>query len=299
MSFNALGARGAVFALVACVLFAAGLAAAFSRTGDAKKKPHPTTPQTTTTTTSTTTTSTTTTTTSSIRYRFAFENRIDQDQMPSYGYNLIDVSTKWEADATPAGTQGLVWLYDYNNSSCSWEKSDTYIRDMVQSMVGDPKVAGYFFANEPDPYACPNAIADHKARNALIKSIDPIKFTILTVDSNSGQTTLNQIPLWKGTADYIDYNPYICYQAQPCDFAWLDRIIQEADRNGNPYFIALQAFGDREWRWPTAAEERQMLDRLRTTNASGYMTFSWNWNHDPLTNHPDVLQEIKDFNLSS
>jgi len=42
-----------------------------------------------------------------------------------------------------------------------------------------------------------------------------------------------------------------------------------------------------------------MLDRLRTTNASGYMTFSWNWNHDPLTNHPDVLQEIKDFNLSS
>src|SRR3954466_15850830 len=104
MSFDTLGTRGAVFALVACVLFAAGLAAAFSRTGDAKKKPHPTTPHTTTTTTTTSTTktpptttsttttstTTTTTTTSSIRYRFAFENRADQDQMPSYGYNLID-----------------------------------------------------------------------------------------------------------------------------------------------------------------------------------------------------------------
>jgi acid phosphatase type 7 len=236
----------------------------------------------------------------SIKYRYAFENQSGQDVMASYGYNLIDVGSKWDADATPAGTQGLVWLGDYTNApTCNWEVPDATIRTEVAAMANDPKVAGFFFANESDPYGCPTAVAQHKARNQLIKSLAPAKFTILTVDSNSGNTTLNQIPLWKGSADYIDYNPYICYQGQACDYAWLDRIIQAADNAGNPYFIALQAFGDSEWRWPTAAEETQMLNRLKTSGASGYMTFSWNWGGDPLLNHPTVLQAIQDFNLST
>ena len=238
--------------------------------------------------------------TGSIKYRYAFENQSGQDLMTSYGYNLIDVGSKWDADQTPAGTQGLVWLGDYTNApTCDWEVPDATIRSDVSAMANDPKVAGFFFANESDPYGCPTAVAQHKARNQLIKSLAPGKFTILTVDSNSGNTTLNQIPLWKGSADYIDYNPYICYQGQPCDYAWLDRIIKAADDAGNPYFIALQAFGDSEWRWPTAAEETQMLNRLKTSNASGYMTFSWNWNNDPLLNHAAVLQAIKDFNLGT
>ena len=218
--------------------------------------------------------------------------------MPSYGYNLIDVSSKNEADSTPAGTRGLVWLGDYDNTTCDWEVDDATVTANVRAMAGDPKVAGYFFANESDPFGCPEAISEHRARNALIKSLDPEKFTLITVDSNSGAGTLRQIPMWAGAADYIDYNPYICYQGKACDFAWLDTILAAAEQAGTPYFVALQAFGDAEWRWPTAAEEKQMLDRLKTSGASGYMTFSWNWNNDPLLEHPDVLDQIKQFNLA-
>jgi len=236
----------------------------------------------------------------SIEYRFAYSNRADQNSMPSYGYNLIDVATKSEADATPAGTQGQVWLYDYDNTTCGWEKDDAYIKNMVSPMANDPKVAGFYFANESDPIACPNAIQQHRGRHALIKSLAPNKYTILAVDSNWRDHFSTQVPMWKGVADYLVYNPYICYVGKPCDFAWLDTVIKAADTNGTPYFIALQAFAEgNEWRWPTASEEKQMLDRLKTSNASGYMTFSWNWNNDPLLNHPDVLQAIKEFNLGT
>jgi len=244
-----------------------------------------------------------TTTTPQIKYRFAYSNRLDQALMPLYGYNLIDVATKSEADATPAGTLGQVWLYDYNNTTCSWEKDDTYIRNTVSPMADDPKVAGFYFANESDPIKCPNAIQQHKARSALIKSLAPNKYTILAVDSNWRDRFATQVPMWKGAADYLVYNPYICYVGKPCDFAWLDTVLKAAEANGNPYFIALQAFAEgNEWRWPTPDEERQMLNRLKGPNLSllhGYMTFSWNWSNDPLLNHPDVLQVIKDFNLST
>jgi chitodextrinase len=239
----------------------------------------------------------------SIGYRFAYSNRSDQNLMPQYGFNLIDVSTKSEADATPAGTQGQLWLYDYDNNTCGWEKDDTYIRNMVSSVANDPKVAGFYFSNEPDPFACPNAPQQHKDRSALIKSLAPTIYSLIGIDANWRQHYDKSGTMWKGTADFVNYNPYICYVGQPCDFAWEDHVLQVAQSLGQPYFVTLQAFKEgTEWRWPTAAEESQMLDRLKDpslSGLSGYMTFSWNWNNDPLLNHPDVLGVIKDFNLGT
>jgi chitodextrinase len=239
--------------------------------------------------------------TSGIRWRFAYSNRLDQGLMPQYGFNLIDVSTKSEADATPPGTQGQLWLYDYDNTTCSWEKDDTYVRNMVSSVANDPKVAGFYFSNEPDPFACPNAPQQHKDRNALIKSLAPTKYTLIGIDANWREHFDQYGTMWRGAADYVNYNPYICYVGAPCDFAWEDHVLQVAQSLGQPFFVALQAFKEgTEWRWPTAAEETQMLDRLKDpslTNLAGYLTFSWDWQNDPLLNHPDVLGAIQNFNL--
>ncbi len=241
--------------------------------------------------------------TPSIKYRFAYSNRTDQDLMPQYGFNLIDVSTKSEADATPAGTQGQLWLYDYDNITCSWEKDDTYVRNLVSSVANDPKVAGFYFSNEPDPFACPNAPQQHKDRNALIKSLAPTKYTLIGLDTNWRDHFDKYGTMWKGSADYVNYNPYICYVGESCDFAWEDHVLQVAESLGQAYFVTLQAFKEgTEWRWPTATEESQMLNRLKDpalSHLSGYMTFSWNWQNDPLTKHPDVLNAIKDFNLGT
>jgi chitodextrinase len=258
-----------------------------------------------TTTTSASTSACPAPTTPQIRYRFAYSNGVDQNLMPAYGYNLIDVSTKSEADATPPGTFGQVWLYDYDNRTCTWEKDDTYVRNMVSSMADDPKVAGFYFSNEPDPFACPTAPQQHKQRNALIKSLAPNKYTLIGIDANWREHFDAYGSMWVGTADYINYNPYICYErdTSTCDFAWLDHVLQTAQSLPQPYFISLQAFREAgEWRWPTATEETQMLNQLKDpslTGLRGYLTFSWNWQNDPLLNHPAVLQAIQDFNLGA
>ena len=237
------------------------------------------------------------------KWRFAYSNRLVQDQMARYGYNLIDVSTKDEADAVPAGMLAQVWLYDYDNTTCSWEKDDTYVRKMVASVANDPRVAGFYFSNEPDPFACPNAPRQHEERNALIHSLAPTKYTLIGIDANWRDHFNKYGSMWVGTADYINYNPYICYvsDTKSCDYAWLDRVISVAQSLRQPYFIALQAFaeGD-EWRWPTPREEAQMLNRLKNpalTGLRGYLTFSWNWQNDPLSSHPGVLAEIQAYNL--
>jgi hypothetical protein len=235
--------------------------------------------------------------------RFAYSNRGDQALMRTYGYNLIDVSTVSEANAVPAGMKAQVWLYDYDNTTCTWEKSDTYVRNIVSHLAHDPKVAGFYFSNEPDPFACPNAPRQHRARNALIKSLAPDKYTLIGIDANWRQHFDRYGSMWVGAADYVNYNPYVCYvrDTSTCDFAWLDHVLATAQSLPQPYFITLQAFREQgEWRWPTASEEARMLDRLRDRSLSrlrGYMTFSWNWQGDPLRHHPDVLAEIQAYNL--
>jgi hypothetical protein len=58
----------------------------------------------------------------------------------SYGWNLLDVSSRSAADRLPPKTRGLVWLGDYDNSSCTWEVSDAELRRDVPEMAHDPKV---------------------------------------------------------------------------------------------------------------------------------------------------------------
>jgi hypothetical protein len=234
-----------------------------------------------------------------VPWRFAYSNRRDQALARQYGYNLIDVSTKSEADATPRGTRGQLWLYDYDNTTCAWEKGDSYVRNIVSSVADDPKVAGFYFSNEPDPVACPQAPRQHKDRNALIKSLAPDKYTLIGIDANWRAHFDAYGTMWVGAADYVNYNPYICYAHRAkCDFAWEDHVLGVAESLNQPYFVALQAFKEgNEWRWPTPREERRMLRMLCGTSAQGYLTFSWNWQHDPLLDHPGVLGEIQRFNL--
>jgi len=140
-------------------------------------------------------------------------------------------------------------------------------------MAGDPKVAGYYFSDEPDPYACPSAPRQHRARSQLIHSLDRGKMTVMTMDSNSAQASLDQVPLWVGAADYVGLDPYPCYQNAPCNFGWIDAIIEAADRAGLSYWGVVQAFADATWRWPTAREERHMLCQWATSRESEYVVF--------------------------
>jgi Calcineurin-like phosphoesterase len=230
-------------------------------------------------------------------YRYMYNSGPAQDTVAANGYNLLDVGGKWAADHLPAGAKGLVWVGDYDNSTCSWELSDSSLSSKVSSMVGDAKVAGYFFSDEPDPYACPNAPAQHRERSKLIRSLDPGKFTVMVMDANSGRQSLDQVPLWTGAADHVGLDPYPCRYGGACDYAWIDAIIGAADRAGLDYWGVVQAFDDgSSWRWPTTDELNHMLGQWDASRQTGIMTFAWTWAGRTLSDKPDLLSALKSYN---
>jgi hypothetical protein len=228
-----------------------------------------------------------------LRYIF---NSSDPRAAAAAGWNLLDVSSKAAADALPAGTRGLVWVGDYDNKSCNWERSDATLKRTLTNTATDGKVFGFLFSDEPDPSACPEAPAQHRARTRLIHTLAPGKPTVMAADANSGSQSLAQIPLWLGAADRVALDPYPCYRGRPCDFSWISTIIRTANAAGLPYWGVVQAFADKTWRWPAPPEARRMLDLWAASRASGIMTFSWTWAGNELRRRPALLDVLARFN---
>jgi hypothetical protein len=229
-----------------------------------------------------------------LRYRYMYDSSPAPKVVARHGWNLLDVGSRWAADRLPKGARGLIWVGDYDNSTCNWDLSGSQVRSEIKR--GDPKVAGYVISDEPDPKACPDAPAQHRARSRMIQSLDPGKLTVMVMDANSGKASLDQIPLWVGVTDYVGLDPYPCYQGRPCKYSWISRIIKTADQAGLRYWGVSQAFADPPWRWPTAAEETHMLSQWAASKASGYMTFAWRWAGRSLSDRPALLAALTRFN---
>jgi hypothetical protein len=230
-------------------------------------------------------------------YRYIYSSRLVARTAQSYGWNLIDVSSKDEVDALPYGTRGLVWVGDWNNATCSWEISDARLTSKVVSMVGDRKVVGFYFSDEPDPIACPGAPRRHGQRSALIRRLDPAAFTVMVVRSNTA-TSASEVKLWGGAATYVGLDPYPCEKGEACDFTRMTRMIQAADSAHIAYWGVQQAFADYHWRWPTAAELTRIGAIWKASNATGSMTFAWKWKNSRLAPHPALLAVLRRFNRS-
>jgi Calcineurin-like phosphoesterase len=229
-----------------------------------------------------------------LRYRYMYDSSSAPKVVARHGWNLLDVGSHWAADRLPKGARGLIWVGDYDNSTCNWELSDSQVRGEIKR--GDPKVAGYVISDEPDPKACPDAPAQHRSRSRMIHALDPGKLTVMVMDANSGQASLDQIPHWVGVTDYVGLDPYPCYQGRPCKYSWIRTIIKAADHARLRYWGVAQAFADPPWRWPTAAEETRMLSQWAVSEASGYMTFAWKWAGRSLTDRPALLGALTRFN---
>jgi len=211
--------------------------------------------------------------------------------------------------------KGLTWVGDYDKTTCTWQQSDAQISSYVTAHKGDPKVGVWFFSDEPwqgGTPQCQNAPAQHKARSDLIHSIDPNAKTLVVLDGNSDQLSIDQIPAWKGTADYVGMNAYMCWQGQACHYEWIDKIGQTFAAAGVPLWGVAQAFGDVTGsgqsmcttmngcgiaRLPTAAEIHQQFVHWRATTMSGYLVFSWRWPDGTpslwLENHPELQTQLK------
>lgn len=290
------------------------------RSSGATASATPTPTPTPTATPTATPTSTPTATTKQYAMRGMFFGHDAASTIASQGFNLID-SDPGDVDGLASGLKGMVWIGEYDKASCSWNapNTDAEVRAAVQAHVGDPKVGVWFIADEPWQGAdqhCANAPQQMANRTALIHSIDPNAKTLLVLDGNSDYYTLDGMSTFKGSADYIGVNAYMCWQGKQCRFDWIDTIAQKARAIGmdNLWGVA-QSHGDTAnsqtmcvtntdgsnscglVRLPTAAEIHTQMQHWDASGMRDYIVFSWRWPDSDtslwLENHSELQAQWK------
>jgi len=207
------------------------------------------------------------------------------------GFNLADVSNIRQLDALPDGVEGLAWIGRCNGV-------DAAFLDSVRPYIGNPKLFGFYLADDPDPrsiarvhtHAC--KAEDLKAESDWIHvNVRGAKTFIVLMNVSSSRTpsfenTYNPV---NSHIDLFGIDPYPCRtELNGCDFDMIDRYVLAAESWGIPrkaMVPVFQAFGGGKWRadgggqyaLPDAREERQILARWRVLiqNPAFDMTYSW------------------------
>jgi hypothetical protein len=177
------------------------------------------------------------------------------------------------------GLQAVVWLGPYNNSTCSFAKSDDWVRQNVPNVAGHPAVIAYQLADEinyPRVEGCPNIADQVRARSDLVKSLDPAAETYVTVAAWDG---FEEYPFqyFTDVADIIGLVIYPCSHSKGCDFDEVYEAIAEADADGiGRYWAVIQAFEDGWYKQPTYEQlKRQLEIWTESSRMEGYFIYEW------------------------
>ena len=213
------------------------------------------------------------------------------DAIVAAGFTVIDTGTDpGVVNALPAGRRALVWLGNYDNTTCTWDRSDDWVIANVAPLAGNPKVEAYNLADEPRLWQCPSAVRDLAARSALVKSLDPGRPTFAVIQPHFPE---NPYAPYVGAVDIIGVDRYPCSWAAGCVYAKIDETIGLLEAAKVPrYWAVVQAFADSYYRWPTVEELHEEFRHWRASRMEGYVVFSWAYLGDSLANHPDVLSAL-------
>lgn len=220
---------------------------------------------------------------------FTVNHRKDFARAVAIGFNLADVSTVAALNALPDGTQGVLWMRNYNNALCSWQTSDGDTAAIVRAARGNPKFSGiYFVADTPHPSVCPQAPVQIAERTALIHQNDPDGRSFIAV--SSGFKFPAEFEQLANAADLIGIVVYPCNTKESrCE---MDKIAERVDRARSagipverlvPVFQAFgQACSTAETKWyrlPTEEEMTEVFaiwDKLLPPRTRPFdMTYSW------------------------
>jgi hypothetical protein len=219
----------------------------------------------------------------------------------AYGYNLVDLGPYRSAiDALPAGERALVWIGNYSAANCAFDRSDASVRQALGTLAGDPKVAGYYLADEADDALpaygghCPHVATQVTQRSRLVHQLAPGAFTYEVV------TEPGNFAAFAHATDVMGADPYPCLRGRACDWAEIPAYIAALNAAHVPrYWALLQAFGYGKWRAPTAAELARMIGQWEQSRWQGEQTFSWNYLGWTLKSHPDLLDVLKSLNAGN
>jgi hypothetical protein len=222
--------------------------------------------------------------------------------LSAVGFDSVTVGPwKEELDAlAAAGMRGVVWLWDYDDARCAFEKDDRWVRRVVRAIAGHPAILAYQVADEPsfarvDP-GCPDVPGQVRARSDLIHSLDPGPPTYVVIPTWDGREAY-PYQHFAGTTDVMGLDVYPCWHQTPeCQMEIIDDAIAEADEDGVPrYWAVLQDFDDGWYRSPTAAELDEQFARWAGSRMEGY--FVYHWNEGDVEAKPDHLAVLAKNNL--
>ena len=219
----------------------------------------------------------------------------------AYGYNLVDLGPyRSVIDALPAGERALVWIGNYSPARCAFDMSDANVRQALGTLAGDPKVAGYYLADEADDALpiygghCPDVATQVTQRSRLVHQLAPGAFTYEVV------TEPGNFAAFAHATDVMGADPYPCLRGHACDWAKIPEYIAALNAAHVPrYWGLLQAFGYGKWRAPTVAELARMIGQWAHSRWQGEQTFSWSYLSWSLKSHPDLLAVLKSLNAGN
>jgi len=235
-----------------------------------------------------------------LSYRY-LTNLSDGTVGRNYGYNLVDLGPDRAAiDALPTGERALVWIGNYSLSDCAFTMSDADLRQALARLARDPKVAGYYLADEADDARpdygghCPDVVAQITQRSRLVHRLVPDAFTYEVV------TEPGNFAAFAHATDVMGADPYPCLRGRPCDWGEIPAYIAALNAAHVPrYWASLQAFGYGKWRTPTAAELARMIGQWEHSRWQGEQTFAWSYQGWSLASHPGLLAVLKSLNAGN
>ncbi len=235
---------------------------------------------------------------SSLQYRYMTDTPDGQQTKP-YGYDLVDVGPYPSLiNKLPAGQRALVWIGSYLPASCTFALSDTVVKALVRPLAGDPKVAGYYLADEADDAVpaygghCHHVAAQITARSRLVHRLAPGAFTYEVV------TEAGNFAAFAKATDVLGTDPYPCVRGAGCDWSLIPRYIAALHAaHVARYWAVLQAFSAEQWRYPTAHELQIMIGQWEHSDWQGEQTFAWDYAGGSLAAHPRLLAVLRALNL--
>jgi hypothetical protein len=224
----------------------------------------------------------------------------------SLGFTATYFPANAESLATAAslGMKAIVWLGDYDNSTCAFQQSDAAVVSTVNAIKRESALIGYFLADEPEQAEvnCPRVAAQIKARSDLVHRTDhnTAHFTYTIVSNEGTNLRCYDYAPFMGTTDVmgLDIYPFRYTTSIPCVsgtnvLADISNAISAWRRQSAAYksahhgfiprfYAVLQDFTDSHWRRPSVTELRQQWTAWQNSGAEGVWYFSWDWQGNSL-----------------
>jgi len=266
---------------------------------------------------------------------FAFGTNADQRRALSLGFDVMDVTgsgtdprrTKAIADALPAGVQALIWVGNLDNTDCTTPGYTTkQYRALVDALANDPKVYGYYLADEPHPLTCTRAAADIRARADYLHAHSRFQQALIVIQDGSGPCgsklgcEFEALAPAKTHVDLVGLDPYPCHyaggiRAEPCDYGLIRERVAAATAHGVPVRAIVpvfQEFGEQGrtggavyYRLPTAGELRTILSTWSSLVPRPSLDAAYTFGvqcsttcpaPQALANHPELQPVVRSYN---